>query len=84
MLTSAKWSILVLPGHKREIDDVMLTVLYACYFIAQNDDPRKEQRLPLLRPILPYQTCRAELIEQRILEQESLSARRKLTQTKKS
>ncbi|MDP2749861.1 MAG: DNA damage-inducible protein D [Nanoarchaeota archaeon] len=61
---------------EREIGDFTLT-RYACYLIAQNGDPKKEE-IAFAQSYFAIQTRKQELIEQRIQLIERLNARQKL------
>ena len=68
-------------GSERPIQDFLLT-RYACYLIAQNGDPKKEE-VAFAQSYFAVQTRKAELIEERLNEIARLDTRERLRASEK-
>lgn len=73
--------VLLGSGSHRKVQDFMLT-RYACYLIAQNGDPKKEE-IAFAQSYFALQTRKTELIEERLQQIARLDTRERLRSSEK-
>ena len=73
--------VLLGSGSQRKVQDFMLT-RYACYLIAQNGDPKKEE-IAFAQSYFALQTRNTELIEERLQQMARLDTRERLRSSEK-
>ena len=73
--------VLLGSGSQRKVQDFMLT-RYACYLIAQNGDPKKEE-IAFAQSYFALQTRKTEFIEERLQQIARLDTRERLRSSEK-
>ena len=73
--------VLLGSGSQRSVQDFMLT-RYACYLIAQNGDPKKEE-IAFAQSYFAVQTRKTELIEERLNQLARIDTRERLRESEK-
>ncbi len=73
--------VVIGSGAERELKDIALT-RYACYLVAQNGNSSKPE-IAFAQTYFAVQTRKQEIIEQRLLESERVTAREKLSESEK-